>query len=410
MKNGAFAVIGANYGDEGKGLATDYLTRKLTNYSIPIVARGNGGAQAGHTVQTKAGQRHVFGHIGAGTFCDADTYLAQNFILNPYVFEKEVEALDYDTSKISGHAGCKVTTIYDMALNSLREIARGDSRHGSCGLGINETVNRHKAGYEITLVDVHTMSNFAMGSKLKHIYFSYWLKEFDKLKGQVDVIRAKPFLDIFLDRNFVRDAGKLEPLKQIRMAHPYDTPAFNKCLVVEGAQGLALDEKLGEFPHVTRSITGLPSAILAAFELGYAQITPLYVTRSYLTRHGAGPLQNEGGNITNKDIPVDKTNVHGEWQGSFRYAPLDIFKLGDLIAKDLYRAKMTADLLGITINKPQMMITCMDQIGDKLMINSLRGLDEICSKELPRIIERDVNVEVRYMSYGPTAHDVVEYE
>ena len=57
------AIIGANYGDEGKGLATDYLTGPDS-----LVVRFNGGAQAGHTVCTPSGQRHVFSHIGAGSF------------------------------------------------------------------------------------------------------------------------------------------------------------------------------------------------------------------------------------------------------------------------------------------------------------------------------------------------------
>ena len=68
----AYAVIGANYGDEGKGLITDYLCRQVEN---PLVIRFNGGAQAGHTVTTPEGIRHIFSHFGSGTLAGA-SYLS----------------------------------------------------------------------------------------------------------------------------------------------------------------------------------------------------------------------------------------------------------------------------------------------------------------------------------------------
>jgi adenylosuccinate synthase len=83
------AVIGAGFGDEGKGLITDALTRKL---SSSLVARFNGGAQAGHTV-ISGENRHVFGHMSAGTFAGANTYLSSNFIVNPLSLAKELAEL-----------------------------------------------------------------------------------------------------------------------------------------------------------------------------------------------------------------------------------------------------------------------------------------------------------------------------
>ena len=62
----AFAIIGAAFGDEGKGLMTDYLASNHDGKAL--VVRFNGGAQAAHTVQTPSGQRHVFKHLGSGSF------------------------------------------------------------------------------------------------------------------------------------------------------------------------------------------------------------------------------------------------------------------------------------------------------------------------------------------------------
>ena len=73
-------VIGSLWGDEGKGHMTDILCSQNKN---TLTVRFTGGAQASHTVVTPDGKRHAFRHFGAGTFADAKTYLAEEFIVNP---------------------------------------------------------------------------------------------------------------------------------------------------------------------------------------------------------------------------------------------------------------------------------------------------------------------------------------
>jgi adenylosuccinate synthase len=94
MKN-AYVVIGANYGDEGKGQVVHKLAKQNTNVTV---VRYSGGAQAGHTVTTDDGKRHVFSHIGAGTFAGAKTWLSDEFIVNPVMFLKEHQLLCSNTS------------------------------------------------------------------------------------------------------------------------------------------------------------------------------------------------------------------------------------------------------------------------------------------------------------------------
>ena len=75
------AVIGANYGDEGKGLVTNYFCKQITdNNQTCAVMCTNGGAQRGHTVCLPSGIRHVFHHFGSGTFSKADTIFSKDFI------------------------------------------------------------------------------------------------------------------------------------------------------------------------------------------------------------------------------------------------------------------------------------------------------------------------------------------
>ena len=85
-----YAVIGANAGDEGKGNIVSYLVSQVEN---PLVIRFNGGAQAGHTVVSPEGVRHVFSHFGSGTLAGAPTYLSKYFVVNPILFNREYDVL-----------------------------------------------------------------------------------------------------------------------------------------------------------------------------------------------------------------------------------------------------------------------------------------------------------------------------
>ena len=92
MRSTAKAVIGANYGDEGKGLMTDYHAAPAG--TAGIVVRFNGGAQAGHTVTTPEGARHVFSHFGSGSLVGAATFLSRHVVCHPTLFFKEAAALE----------------------------------------------------------------------------------------------------------------------------------------------------------------------------------------------------------------------------------------------------------------------------------------------------------------------------
>ena len=83
-------VIGAGYGDEGKGLMTDYFCRHSDN---PIVVCTNGGPQRGHTVVTPEKISHIFHHFGSGTLYGVPTFLDEFYMVNPMTFVKEFDEL-----------------------------------------------------------------------------------------------------------------------------------------------------------------------------------------------------------------------------------------------------------------------------------------------------------------------------
>ena len=124
-------VIGANYGDEGKGLMTDYFA---ASHPEGLVVRFNGGAQAGHTVQLQDGRRHVFGHAGAGTFAGLPTFLSSFFVVNPMLFNREMRVLKNLCCSpiLFADRGCAVTTPYDMLINQIAEAFRGEIGRASC--------------------------------------------------------------------------------------------------------------------------------------------------------------------------------------------------------------------------------------------------------------------------------------
>ncbi len=447
----AFAVIGANFGDEGKGLMTDYLVRQLqAEGKKPLVVRYNGGAQAGHTVvDAESGKRHVFSHFGAGSFAGAPTYLSSAFIVNPFAFQQELDELKklgVPTTVIMSPQ-CQITTVFDMAINGMRELFRShdpSKRHGSCGMGVNETIRRVQLGFGLTIADLgrHKYRDDCYGfkNKMHRIFDSYWESEISFLMAQERAISSNgeirpEFQDLLNACDLKTETDALLNFwetRRIAVGDPHIFTAYDS-VVFEGAQGLMLDELLGTFPHVTRSITGLPGVLSVAKEVGVTRVKPIYVTRAFLTRHGAGPLADEGVEFFSEtELLCDKTNKFGKWQGEFRYARLNLLTLRSFIRNDIERSELLTSLTQVVLDTPVIALTHADVAaqGDLTIVDGFRGVNTrsrgsdasvedfinnaleplhfgqaFKTPEHPRGWESfDLNVE--YVSYGETASDV----
>ena len=310
----ARVVIGANFGDEGKGLMTDYLCAKE---GAGMVVRFNGGCQAGHTVCTPDGLRHVFQHFGSGSFLDVPTFLSQFFLLNPIMFFKELEELNKIgiDPVVYAHPSCLITTFADMLINQELETQRGAARHGSVGLGIGETYERSSLPHlKITMADL--WNNIPIESRLMEICNKYAAFR----TGKPLRIMKDEMIEKFI-KGCEKFADRVHPLGIAQCKDP----------IFEGAQGLLLDQNNKEFfPHVTRSNTGVQNARLLCAQAGITDIEAYYVSRTYLTRHGAGPLPGEDASM----VYEDNTNVQHEFQGAIRFAPLDVDALMTRCVKD----------------------------------------------------------------------------
>lgn len=337
----AHAIIGANYGDEGKGLMTDYICARE---GADVVVRFNGGAQAGHTVVAD-GRRHVFHHYGSGTLAGVATFLSRYFVVNPLLFTAELI-----NGEVYVDPRAVVTTPMDMLINQAVE---KKLQHGSCGVGIHETMVRtaRMPLYVDEMTDRDTVGA---------IFNDYTQRRIRELG--LDLTIEPHWMGVYFDyaERFLRAV-------RIAMQPPGER------IVFEGAQGLMLDQNSPDFPYVTHSNTGLKNVRALCYEWGLTDLHATYVTRSYLTRHGAGPLPNE------EPMPsfvVDATNVPHEYQGTLRYAPLDVLALEQRVIRD---AK------GVPLD---IAVTCLDQTGDAIL--------------------REFALPVRYASYGPTRADVQE--
>lgn len=392
-------VVGANFGDEGKGLVTDYLTHKPHK---TIVIRHNGGSQAGHTVLTPDRRRHVFGHIGAGSFNGCPTYLSEYFIVNPMMLLKEYAKLKEETPipPIYIDKRAPLTTPYDMLLNQAVEQSRDNLRHGSCGIGINETITRIKNSDFDCKTIVHDIFHpIRLREKLVEIRDNYVPARAKQLgitltQQHIDLIQSDSLLT-----NYLHMLLDLLPITRTVSSEAFLEDYEH--LVFEGAQGLLLDEYHKWFPHVTRSKTGVHNAVSILKNIHIESADVYYVTRTYLTRHGAGPLPYEYGEQIYSNI-VDETNVNNPFQGPLRFAPLNLDLLQESIAQD-HKASRLFHL------RPHLVLTCQDQImcdTPQYILND--ELQTVEAKDFPDVVSEIYPFTSKLVSCGPTRSSVVK--
>ena len=342
-------VIGANFGDEGKGLMTDYFCHQSTLRSEKtLVILHNGGAQRGHTVVTPDGNRHVFHHFGSGTLVGADTYLSEEFVLNPMIFRQEWEELESMKAipKVYVNHTCRVTTPFDMILNQIIEESRDNARHGSCGMGIHETMIRDVCNYPIEMW--FDSSDEAKRYYLKEIrnYLSERLLDFGINKipdNWKEIVNSDLLIENFISElNFM---GRNISIRFDRFIEYYD------CVAFENGQGLLLDQNnTAYYPHLTPSNTGIKNSLEIIAEMSCKpDIEVCYVTRTYLTRHGAGRLDGECDKQEINPDMQDLTNVPNPHQGTLRYAKLVEKSLEERILKDFEPARKYGAKLSLAI-------------------------------------------------------------
>ncbi|MCQ2519502.1 MAG: adenylosuccinate synthetase [Lachnospiraceae bacterium] len=392
-----YSVIGSNFGDEGKGLATDYLASKA---GTSLVVRHNGGAQSGHTVELSGPdvKRFVFHELSSGSFRHADTYWAETYFPDMYKLDEEIEAF-HDMEGffpcIYASPDCNITTIDDILLNMLFESER-EQRHGSCGMGINEADLRKKAGFGITFKELFSYDEYSLYLKLLRIRRNYS----DQRRSGAS---TGTYLDMLTDdmvlMNFAEKVIRNRKYVTIcndakELFHKYDRVIF------EGGQGLQLDSEMeANQPHVTASRTGLNNVLKILKMVNIKLDEAIYVSRTYLTKHGAGPLANENSKIKEKYGIVDNTNVENEWQGAIRYATWDNPR------KSVFAVKQDLQCCPYPIRTSQF-ITHLNETGDRVLF---AGGDLSIAEYMNHADIRSV-FDSYYLSRTPFSEDVIKVD
>ena len=327
-------VVGLGFGDEGKGITTDFLCSQAKN---PIAIRYSGGQQAGHTVMLDD-KKHIHSNFASGTLRGVPSYFTEHTVFYPTTIARELKVLNEKgiNPRLVIHPLAKMTTPWDVFENRLDSKNLSD---GSCGLGINKTMKRNETPFKLYAIDLLNPSLLAM--KLENIANIYYNLE-------------KPILHLNNERyneyqDFFQAINELSwEIKGYDFLREFDE------LIFEGSQGVMLDMDHGVFPHVTHANTTSKNAHDVLDKLGVTKRHMYYVTRCYSTRHGSGPFPDVKMDLVNTE---EEINVFNEFQKEFKTAPIDYKILNQALAYDgIYSNE--------NVKSKNLVVTCLDQIPD----------------------------------------------
>ena len=288
----AYAVLGAQWGDEGKGKIVDVLAR-----DAQIVARFAGGNNAGHTVVNDQG-KFSFHLIPCGVFWpDALTVIGHGVVVDPDVFLEEIDDLKSRGIDISHRIvvseRAHLIMPYHVMLDELAERARGSGRIGTTGKGIGPAYADKAARTGVRAADLLDIE--ALLPRLENI-LEYTNAVISKVYGG-DALVFEDVYDKCRDWS-VRLAQYIGPAEKIIN----QALAAGENVLLEGAQGVLLDLDHGTYPFVTSSnpTIGGASVGVGVSPTHIEGITGVF--KAYTTRVGTGPLPTELNDNTGETI------------------------------------------------------------------------------------------------------------
>ena len=276
------ALIGAQWGDEGKGHLVDMLAEKAR-----LVIRYGGGNNAGHTIVNHLGTFKLK-LVPSGIF-DPSTVnvIGPGVVINPEVLLEEIRELDkraVNTSKLFISERAHVIMPYHVQLDQLQEQARGEEKIGTTGRGIGPAYADKMSRTGIRIGDL--LHEETLLNRLRTV-----LEEKNRVLTKLYNVKPLSLHDTYL--RFL-DLGH-QLADHISNVHPIIHRALEKDLPVllEGAQGALLDVDHGTYPYVTSSPPGAAGACQGS-GIGPTRLSAvLGVVKAYATRVGEGPFPTE---------------------------------------------------------------------------------------------------------------------
>jgi adenylosuccinate synthase len=301
-------VVDLGYGDAGKGTVVDWL---CATRPVHAVVRFNGGAQAAHNVVLPDGRAHTFAQFGSGSFTPGvRTHLSRFVVVDPLALAVEADHLAAlgvpdAIDRLTVERKAPLATPYHRAAGQARELARID-RHGSCGMGIGETM-----AYLLAHPQDAPLVGDCQAPRVLRRKLTLLRDRLAEHSGTLPVPAVEDCVDAL--RAFASRVSIVDSSATARLLRA-------GTVVFEGAQGVLLDEWHGFHPYTTWSTTTFANAEALLAEAGLAGgATRLGVLRVVTTRHGPGPLVTEDPALHLTD-PRNPTNP---WQGPFRFGHFD---------------------------------------------------------------------------------------
>lgn len=278
----AVAVVGSQWGDEGKGKITDFLSKDAA-YAV----RSNGGNNAGHTIEID-NQTFKMRLTPSGIFASKKgAVIGNGVVINPQVLLGELENLEengIDTSNLKISNRAHVIMPYHVKLDEYQEEAKGANKIGTTKNGIGPAYVDKASRIGIRVCDLLEKDTFAEKLRIN-------LKEKNELFTKIYKKPAFEFGDIF--DKYYEYGQKMKKYVTDTSVLVNDALDHDEKVLFEGAQGTMLDLDEGTYPFVTSS-NSISGGITSGAGVGANRLhTVIGVCKAYTTRVGAGPFPTE---------------------------------------------------------------------------------------------------------------------
>ena len=327
----AVAVVGSQWGDEGKGKITDFLSNEAA-YTV----RSNGGNNAGHTIEIN-GQDFKMRLIPSGIFASKEgAVIGNGVVINPEVLFSELKNLEekgIDTSKLKISNRAHIIMPYHIKQDEYQEEAKGDQKIGTTKNGIGPAYMDKASRISIRVCDLLEKDTFE--AKLRTN-----LAQKNEVFTKIYDKPALKFEDIF--DKYYEYGQKMKKYVTDTSVLVNDALDNNEKVLFEGAQGIMLDIDEGTYPFVTSSNT-ISGGIASGIGVGANRLkTVIGVCKAYTTRVGAGPFPTELLDETGDRIR-ETAHEYGTVTGRPR-------RVGWFDSVALRHAKRVAGINGLSLN------------------------------------------------------------
>lgn len=359
------AIVGSQWGDEGKGKVIDYLARQAD-----VVVRGQGGNNAGHTLVV--GDKKYALHLIPSGILNPETIniIGNGVVFDPKGFLEEIKKLKddgIDTKNIKISDRAHIIFPYHKEIDALSESARGENKIGTTKKGIGPCYMDKTERSGIRICDLMDKDIFA--SKLK--------QQVDSKNQIIEKIyggQGFKFEDIY--EEYMDYADKIRMYVDDTSVIVYDSIKSGKKVLFEGAQGTLLDLDLGTYPYVTSSH---PTS--GGFSIG-AGIGPnmikdvVGIVKAYTTRVGEGPFVTELFDETG-----DKIRTQGNEFGTTTGRPRRCGWFDSVIVRYASRVNgltsISLMLLDVLTGFDKIKICTSYKLGDKIIKEYPASLEDI---------------------------------